>query len=77
MQGRTEDEPSTPVSIPTALARKIEQRIKGTPFPSVSAYVTYVLTEVLSGTEEDSEGTFSKEDEERVKARLRALGYLD
>jgi hypothetical protein len=27
--------------------------------------------------EEESDDAFSKEDEERVKDRLRALGYLD
>ena len=44
---------------------------------TLSSYVTYVLREVVSGMEEDSEEAFSKEDEEKVKDRLRALGYLD
>ena len=67
----------TTISIPTPLAEKIKKRIEGTGFTSLSSYVTYVLREVISGMEEESEEAFSKEDEEKVKDRLRALGYLD
>ena len=67
----------TTISIPMPLAEKIKKRIQGTGFTSLSSYVTYVLREVISGLEEESEDAFSKEDEERVKDRLRALGYLD
>jgi Arc/MetJ-type ribon-helix-helix transcriptional regulator len=67
----------TTISIPTPLAEKIKKRIKGTGFTSLSSYVTYVLREVLAGIEEENDEAFSKEDEERVKERLRALGYLD
>jgi len=66
----------TTVSIPTPLFKKIEERIKGTGFTSVSSYVTYVLREIVA-EEEETEEPFTKEDEERVKARLRALGYID
>ncbi len=67
----------TTVSIPTPLFKKIEERIRGTGFTSVSSYVTYVLREIVAEDEEKQEHPFSKEDEERVKARLRALGYID
>ena len=73
----TEEKKFTTISIPTPLAEKIKKRIKGTGFTSLSSYVTYVLREVLSGLEEESEEAFSREDEERVKDRLRKLGYLD
>jgi len=66
----------TTVSIPTPLFKKVKERIKDTGFTSVSSYVTYVLREIVSEEEEEAE-PFSKEDEERVKERLRALGYLD
>ena len=72
-----EENKFTTISIPTPLAEKIKKRIKGTGFTSLSSYVTYVLREVLSGIEEEHEEAFSKEDEERVKDRLRSLGYLD
>jgi Arc/MetJ-type ribon-helix-helix transcriptional regulator len=67
----------TTISIPTPLAEKIKKRIKGTGFTSLSSYVTYVLREVISGMEQEDEEVFSKEDEKRVKDRLRALGYID
>jgi len=67
------------VSIPKPLIKKIKERMKGTGFPSVSSYVTYVLRQVISSIEEEekSKQAFSKEDEEKVKQRLRDLGYID
>lgn len=68
----------TTVSIPIPLFNKIEERIDGTGFTSVSSYVTYVLREIIaSEDEENREEPFTKEDEKKVKDRLRALGYLD
>jgi len=69
----------TTVSIPKPLAEKIKERMKGTGFSSVSSYVTYVLRQVLSSieAEERSKQAFTKEEEEKVKQRLRDLGYID
>ena len=68
----------TTISIPTPLAEKVKKQIQGTGFTSLSSYVTYVLREVLSNVDEDDrEEAFTKEDEEKIKERLRALGYLD
>ncbi|MFW9942652.1 MAG: CopG family transcriptional regulator [Candidatus Thorarchaeota archaeon] len=69
----------TTVSIPKPLVEKVKERMKGTGFPSVSSYVTYVLRQVLSSIEEDerTKQAFSKEEEEKVKQRLRDLGYID
>jgi Arc/MetJ-type ribon-helix-helix transcriptional regulator len=78
MAEEKEDKKFTTISIPSQLAEKIKKRIEGTGFHSLSAYVTYVLREVISGIEnEEDDEAFSKEDEEKVKDRLRALGYLD
>jgi Arc/MetJ-type ribon-helix-helix transcriptional regulator len=66
----------TTVSIPTPLFKKIEERIKSTGFTSVSSYVAYVLREIIA-EEEKEEEPFSEDDKERVKERLRALGYID
>ncbi len=63
------------LSIPASLAEKIKERIEGTGFDSISSYVTYVLRELL--TEDEEENKLTKEDEEKIKERLRALGYLD
>ena len=43
-------------------------------FDSVEELVEFVLNEVLS--EEEPERAYSEEEEEKVKERLRALGYL-
>ena len=67
----------TTISIPTPLANKIKERIKGTGFTSLSSYVTYVLREIISSDKEETDEAFTKEDEEKVRERLRALGYLD
>ncbi len=74
-----DDKKYTTISIPTPLADKIKKRMEGTGFNSVSSYVTYVLRQVISSIEEEEKEkeAFSKEDEEKVKDRLRALGYLD
>lgn len=64
------------VSIPTPLYEKIKERIKGTGFTSVSNYVTYVLKELLAEEKKTVE-PFNEKDEEKIKARLRALGYID
>ncbi len=65
------------VSIPMPLAEKVKKRIEDTGFTSVSDYVTFVLREILSGEEENEKEPFTKEDEAKVRDRLRALGYLE
>ena len=69
----------TTVSIPKPLIEKIKERMKGTGFSSVSSYVTYVLRQILSSIEEEerSKQAFTKEEEDKVKQRLRDLGYID
>jgi len=72
------EEDSVSISIPKTLYDKIKKRIENTEFSSVSEYVTYILEEVLKELEEEEEEeVFSKEEEEKIKERLRALGYLD
>lgn len=64
------------ISIPTSLYKKIEEKIKGTEFSSVSSYVTKILREKLSQEEKSTE-VFTPEEEEKIKERLKALGYID
>lgn len=66
----------TTVSIPTSLYKEIEEKIKDSEITSVSSYITKVLRGKLSQKEESVEA-LSKEDEEKVKERLKALGYID
>ena len=71
-----EKEEKKAVSLPAELFGRIEGRVKATGFGSVDEYVIFVLEEILKeeGAEEQA---FSKEDEEEVKKRLKALGYLE
>jgi Arc/MetJ-type ribon-helix-helix transcriptional regulator len=70
------DKEFTSVSIPTSLYRKIEEHIKGKEYGSVASYIAKVLRESLAKGETEAE-VFSKEEEEKVKERLKALGYID
>jgi len=72
------DRKFTTVSIPVTLFNRIKRLIEGTGFTSVSDYVTYVLREVVAMHEKEKFAEpFSKEDIEKIKEKLRALGYLD
>ena len=64
----------TSVSIPTILFKKIKTKIKNTGFTSVSSYVAYILREVLVS---NGNNNFNENDAERVKEKLKELGYLD
>ncbi len=65
----------TTVSIPVELADKIKKDIKNTGFQSVSDYVIFMMREVLSLKKKKK--ILTKEDEEKVKEKLKALGYLE
>ena len=72
-------EDSTQISIPKPLAEKLKKRMEGTDFESLSEYISYILRQVISKVEaeEKERKVFSKEEEEKVKERLRNLGYID
>ncbi|KCZ70623.1 hypothetical protein ANME2D_02644 [Candidatus Methanoperedens nitroreducens] len=66
------------IKIPKEIIRKIEERIDETEFKSADEYIIFVLEEVLKEEDgEEPEEVLSEEDEQKVKERLRALGYLD
>ncbi|MGA8302092.1 MAG: CopG family transcriptional regulator [Thermoplasmata archaeon] len=62
------------VRLPEEVARDVEERIAGSSFGSVDAFVTFVLARLL---ERPAETPFSEEDEKALKERLRSLGYID
>ena len=65
------------VSIPRSLFDRISVKLDPTRFASVSDYVTYVLRRVEIEGEKITVGQMSEEDQERIKKKLTALGYLD
>jgi len=74
----SDEQGSRAVLLAAKLYGQIEERVKATDFDSVDEYVAFVLEEVLKDDEEqEKRKTFSKEDEEEVKQRLKGLGYLD
>jgi Arc/MetJ-type ribon-helix-helix transcriptional regulator len=68
------DNKYTTISLPIQLNEKIKKLINNTGFNSVSSFVTFVLRQIIS--ESESKEGFSKSDEEKVKERLKSLGYL-
>jgi len=68
----TNQGPSVGVQIPEALYRKIEMLAQEAEFPSVESYIVFVLEEVAG----DDANIFTPDEEEKVKERLRNLGYL-
>ena len=69
-------EKSRSIEVPESLYTRLEAKIKGSNFKSVSEYVSFVLREKLVAEEESSRSHFTHEEEEKIKDRLRALGYL-
>lgn len=75
MSGKAKEKEFVKISIPKPLFEKIEKRIEGTEFTSVSGYVAHILSELLTGSKEEER--LSEEEEKKIKARLKALGYID
>ena len=69
-------EKSRTVEIPESLFDRIEAKLKGTGFQSVSDYVVHILREKLGKEGDEQQPSYTKEEEEKVKERLKALGYL-
>ena len=64
------------VEIPRRIYEEIQKRVDGEEFKSVEEFITFVLEEVLKDEEEEELQELSEEDEEKIKERLRGLGYL-
>jgi len=67
-------EDKVPVYISRRLYEEVKRRIDESEgeFKSVEEFVEYVLTELLK----EEETPYTSEEEEEVKKRLKALGYL-
>ena len=69
-------EKSRTIEIPESLFERVRVRIQGTSFQSVSDYVGNVLREKLASEEKEDSTRYTREEEEKIKERLKALGYL-
>ncbi len=65
------------VYIPKDLYEEIKKHVdlSGGEFKSVEEYVEFVLREIVK-EEEEEEFEYTPEEEEKIKERLRGLGYL-
>lgn len=64
----------TTVSIPKILYEKVNQRIEGTGFTSVSRFVVFILRELVTEPKKDKT-PFSEEDKKQLVEKLEKLGY--
>ena len=69
------------VEIPEETYGLLAKRAEDKGFDTTDEYINYVLDQVADKVRkkmgEDDEQEFSEEDEQKVKERLRGLGYLD
>lgn len=66
------------VDIPEEYYERFAERAPEKGFDSAEEYVNYVLGQVYEKLGSDDEGsTYTEEEEEKVKERLRGLGYMD
>lgn len=75
----TETETTTKsVELSAELIERVERRLPRTEWHDSGEYVEYVLEEVLSQVEAETENSdFEAVDEDEVKDRLESLGYLN
>ncbi len=64
------------LKIPSLLYERLGQMIEGTGFGSVTELVVYVLRDLVSTHGTSGNEAYSPEELDRVKERLRSLGYL-
>lgn len=62
------------ISLPLPLINSIKKKIEGTGIHSVSAYVSFILRQILSSPEQDR--ILDKKNELEIKKRLKSLGYI-
>ena len=65
------------LKVPRPLYNRLAQLIEGSGYNSVTDFVVYVLRDIVSTHAiADTDEGYTPEELEKVKARLRSLGYL-
>lgn len=70
------------ITLSDSLQSDLEAIVKDSKeFSDVSAYVSYILQQVVEKKKQaapvSAQTNYSKEDEDKIKERLKNLGYLD
>lgn len=64
------------IKIPRQLYNSLKSLIAESGFNSVNDFIVYILRDIASVTKAEANGQFDNEEIERIKERLRNLGYL-
>ncbi|MCX6558561.1 MAG: CopG family transcriptional regulator [Candidatus Aminicenantes bacterium] len=64
------------LKIPRPLYKKLQTVIEGSGFRSVNEFVVYVLRDLVSLRQGETEKDLSKDEIEAIKQRLKNLGYF-
>ena len=67
---------SITLKIPGSVYNKIADIIEGTGFHSVTEFVVFVLRDLAAGGKIEKKDRLTKEEIEKVRKRLKKLGYL-
>lgn len=67
---------TTTLELPAHVVDDVEQRLPATDFEDASAYVTFVLEEVLASVDDGADTNYDDVDREEVESRLESLGYM-
>ncbi|UTF54057.1 hypothetical protein [Natronosalvus rutilus] len=66
------------ITLPSGLVSRIEARLPRSDFDSADEYVAFVMREVLTSVEAETEtDDYEGAAQEEVEARLESLGYLE
>ena len=77
MPNRSKSADKVTIKIPRPLYEKIGRVIEGSGYNSVTDFIVYVLRDLVASHELPGLARQEQDDLERVKQRLRALGYLE
>lgn len=70
------DETTRTVTLSKPVVERVEARLHRTDFDSADEYVDFVLREVLTRVEAESDEAYDGIDESEVESRLESLGYM-
>lgn len=76
MTERKKPTDSVTLKIPGSLYNKVLDIIEGTGFKSVTEFVVFVLRDLAAGGKIEEKEGLNKEEIEKVRERLKRLGYL-
>jgi len=76
MAGKARKSDKSTLRIPSLLKEQLEELIEGTDFNSVTEFAVFSLREIVAAHKAADNTEYSPEELERVKGRLKSLGYL-